>query len=141
MPILENLQDMQRLSRLPFRQWVVPDPHDDATNRKIYHDFPPPVYARFSGFMYPLSAIFNDEADAIYVDPSTSCDNAKFIDDATRTGLDAGQCKALIAALNREFAFMPSTVPMQPEKLQKRAVDAVGGRRATSTHIVRVCTR
>ncbi|KAI2478280.1 NFX1-type zinc finger-containing protein 1 [Pyrenophora tritici-repentis] len=106
-PILENLQDMQRLSRLPFRQWVVPDPHNDATNCKIYHDVPPPLYARSSGFKYPLGPILNDGADAINVDPLSSCNDAKLIDDiATRTGLDAGQCKALIAALNREFAFI-----------------------------------
>jgi hypothetical protein len=107
MPILENLQDMQLLSRLPFRQWVVPDPYDDATNRKIYHDVPPPLYARSSGSKYPLGPILNNGADAINVDPSSSCDDAKLIDDiATKTGLDAGQCKALIAALNREFAFI-----------------------------------
>ncbi|KAG9196796.1 hypothetical protein G6514_004320 [Epicoccum nigrum] len=107
MPILENLQGMQRLSRLPFRQWVVPDPHNDATNRKIYHDVPPPLYARSSGFKYPLGPILKDGADATNIDPSSSCDDAKLIDDiATRTGLDAGQCKALIAALNREFAFI-----------------------------------
>lgn len=106
-PILENLQDMQRLSRLPFRQWVVPDPHHDATNRKVYHDVPPPLYARSSGFKYPLDPILDDGADAITIDPSSFCDDAKLIDDiAGRTGLDAGQCKALIAALNREFAFI-----------------------------------
>lgn len=107
MPILENLQDMQRLSRLPFRRWVVPDPHNDATNRKIYQDVPPPLYARSSGFKYPLDPIITDGADAINVHPSSSCDDAKLIDDiATRTGLDVGQSKALMAALNREFALI-----------------------------------
>lgn len=86
---------------------MVPDPHNDATNRKIYHDILPLLYARSSGFKYPLGPILNDGADAINVDSSPSCDDAKLIDDiATRIGLDAGQCKALIAVLNCEFAFI-----------------------------------
>jgi hypothetical protein len=106
-PILKNLQDMQRLSRLPFRQWIVPDQQSGPLDRKVYHDVPPPLYARLSGFKFPLDPIIKVGADTVAIDPSSSCDDLKLIDDiASRTELDAGQCKALLAALTREFTFI-----------------------------------
>jgi hypothetical protein len=106
-PILENLQDMQRLSRLPFRQWVIPDQHNDTTGRKIYHNVPPPLYARQNSFRFPLGPILNDSTENLLIDPTSSCDDLKLIEDiASKTQLDTGQCKALLAALTREFTFI-----------------------------------
>jgi hypothetical protein len=104
-PILENLQDMQRLSRLPFQQWILPDPHH--SNLKVYHDIPPPLYARNPGFLYPLKSISKPGTGTLSIEPSASCEDTALIDDISKkTELDAGQCKALVAALTREFTFI-----------------------------------
>lgn len=106
-PILENLQNMQRLSRLPFQQWLVPDRHSSPSNLKIYHDIPPPLYARRSGFTFPLKAIIKADNYALAIEPSSSCADAVLVQKiADMTGLDPGQCRALIAALTREFTFI-----------------------------------
>jgi hypothetical protein len=106
-PILENLQNMQRLSRLPFQQWLLPDRHGGSSNLKMHHDIPPPLYARRLGFTFPLIKIQKANTDALAIEPSSSCEDAGLVQKiAERTGLDLGQCRALIAALTREFTFI-----------------------------------
>ena len=100
-PILENLQSMQRLSRLPFRQWILPG---QGTN---LFDIPPPLYARGQNFAFSLKCIMKDSEDD-YSLKSTASTNSSIAVDVleARTHLDRGQCEALIAALTREFAFI-----------------------------------
>lgn len=59
-PILENLQDMQRLSQLPFRQWIVPDRlgYQDEDTKVV----PPPLYARDTKFKVSLKSISKDSS-------------------------------------------------------------------------------
>ncbi|KAF2632130.1 P-loop containing nucleoside triphosphate hydrolase protein [Macroventuria anomochaeta] len=110
-PILANLQEMQRLSRLRFSQWLLPDRHDGPLHLKVFQDIPPPVYARQPGFKFPLATILKAEAqtadNAFGIEATASCSDAPLIENiATRTALDDGQCRALVAALTREFAFI-----------------------------------
>lgn len=106
-PILESLQNMQRLSRLRFHQWILPDQHNGRPDLKIYHDIPPPLYARASGFTFPLKAILKATSDPFSIDASASTDDEALVEKlAINTELDRGQCRALIAALTREFSFI-----------------------------------
>ncbi|KAK5189250.1 hypothetical protein LTR47_011248 [Exophiala xenobiotica] len=109
MPILENLQDMQRHSRLPFRQWIVPD-SVSRSQEAAADSIPPPLFARKAGFKFALSPLLKPETaadQAIYIDPASAADDNTILDDMeARTHLDRGQCEALIAALTREFAFI-----------------------------------
>jgi hypothetical protein len=111
-PILENLQDMQRLSGLPFRQWIVPDRlgHQDEAPNVV----PPPLYARDTSFKFSLKSILKDSSHDFLISPNSSPTDAEIIDKlTTRTELDRGQCEALMAALTREFALTqgpPGTV-------------------------------
>jgi hypothetical protein len=106
-PILKNLQNMQRLCRLPFRQWILPDIHNRQANAKVYHEIPIPLYARQPGFSFDLKPILKDGESAMSIDASSSCEDAALIQElASKTGLDPGQCKALVAALTREFTFV-----------------------------------
>ena len=100
-PILENLQSMQRSSRLPFRQWILPG---QGTNN---FDIPPPLYARGQNFTFSLKCIMKDPEDDFPLN-STASTNSGIAADVleARTHLDRGQCEALIAALTREFAFI-----------------------------------
>ncbi|KAJ5817143.1 hypothetical protein N7447_009376 [Penicillium robsamsonii] len=100
-PILENLQQIQREGDLAFRAWVLPGHKGD----KDGHDIPPPAYARKPGFIFPLTSITNVTADNVELDPSTpeSVDTLKL---QAQTGLDYGQCQGLIAALTREYALI-----------------------------------
>ncbi len=106
-PILENIQNMQRLSRLPFRQWILPDrvPPNGDVSRSL--DIPPPLYSRDPGFAFSLQPILKDAGDDLFLNPTTSLDSSGTMDVLeARTQLDRGQCQALIAALTREFAFI-----------------------------------
>ncbi|KAJ4367471.1 hypothetical protein N0V83_007054 [Neocucurbitaria cava] len=106
-PILDSLQSMQRLSRLPFHQWILPDQHGGPPEIRVYHDIPPPLYARQAGFTFPLRSIMKTKADSLVVEPTSSCDDDALIEEIMKsTELDRGQCKALIAALTREFVFI-----------------------------------
>ncbi|KAJ4399128.1 hypothetical protein N0V91_009660 [Didymella pomorum] len=110
-PILENLQSMQRLSRLRFSEWLLPDQYDGPPGRKVYQDIPPPLYARRADFKFPLSSILvagKGRADNNFgVSANASCSDASLIREiASKTTLDDGQCRALVAALTREFAFI-----------------------------------
>jgi hypothetical protein len=106
-PILENLQDMQQQSRLPLRQWILPDRVGTNGNTSALLDVPPPVYARGMGFTFSLNAILKNEAGSFSLSPSTAINDTATIDELeTKTSLDRGQCQALMAALFREFAFI-----------------------------------
>jgi hypothetical protein len=107
-PVLESLQNMQRLCRLPFRQWILPDLHNSPPGQRVYHDIPPPLYARRVGFKFPLKSLMKDKSHNLSIDPTAPCDNDNGLIEeiARRTELDRGQCQALIAALTREFAFI-----------------------------------
>jgi hypothetical protein len=106
-PILESLQDMQRLGGMPFHQWIVPNSHNEPSETKVYHDIPPPLYARRAGFTYPLKAITNGTDNGLSVDPRSPGGDRDLLDKIeANTTLDRGQCQALLAALTREFAFI-----------------------------------
>jgi hypothetical protein len=106
-PILETLQDMQRASRLSFAQWILPDPASASSSKSEILEVPPPAYARGPGFAFSLQSILSDVGDSLAVAPTTSANDSAFIDQVeTRTELDREQCRALVAALTREYAFI-----------------------------------
>jgi len=106
-PILENLQNMQQLSRLPFRQWILSDKVGVRRNMSPVLDVPPPLYARGISFTYSLNAILKNSDDSFALSPNTQANDPSTIDELeARTCLDRGQCHALVAALSREFAFI-----------------------------------
>lgn len=107
-PILENLQNMQRLGTLPFQNWILPDKIEGpvATTANI----PPPRYARKPGFAFSLKPIMkrgsHREAHT-FIEPESIVDNEELVSKVeAETDLDRGQCQALIAALTREFALI-----------------------------------
>ncbi|KIW22051.1 uncharacterized protein PV07_12556 [Cladophialophora immunda] len=108
-PILENLQDMQRLSRLPFRRWILPDRMSDLQETTMI-SIPPPLYARKPGFIYSLNSLLTPgrlDDGAISIDPASSANDSTIVDQMeARTSLDRGQCRALLVALTQEFAFI-----------------------------------
>jgi hypothetical protein len=109
MPVLTNLQEMNRLGRLPFQQWILPGRAQPfKRNEKV--DIPPPLYARGS-FHFSLEPILKAGAPGggdIRINPaSITLDDPDILHEMeTRTELDRGQCRALLAALSREFAFI-----------------------------------
>lgn len=104
-PVLENLQRMQRLSRLPFCEWIVPDCINGNPNARL--DVPAPLYARKPGFTFPLTSILKRDARVMSLEPSTSSNDPSFIAELeANTELDHGQCIALAAALTREFSMI-----------------------------------
>lgn len=105
-PILESIQNMQRLNQLPFRQWILPD-RIATYDESMAFDVPPPLYTRSPGFNFSLQPILKDAGDELYIDPKTPPDDIATIDELERrTNLDRGQCQALAAALTREFVFI-----------------------------------
>ena len=111
-PILENLKEIQKYSRLPFKDCILPDQIENTQNRKGGNtlDVLAPLYTRRPGFAFNLKPIFKkDEVGNgdIYVRSTSSPDDTAMIDMVeARTGLDRGQSEALISALTREFAFI-----------------------------------
>ncbi|CAN9464466.1 unnamed protein product [Alternaria alternata] len=107
-PTLESLQAMHRLNRLPFRQWIVPDKHSGTPGARRIQKIPPPLYARTSGFRFPAATLMKDKnGEPFSIEPTSSCDDEALLDKLeTKTQLDRGQCRALVAALTREFAFI-----------------------------------
>ena len=106
-PILESIQNMQRLSRLPFRQWILPDRVVAWDEEVKAIDVPPPLYTRSPGFKFLLQPILNSAGDEFSIDPKASVNDINTIGELERrTHLDRGQCQALVAALTREFAFI-----------------------------------
>ena len=104
-PILENLQNMQRLSRLPFRQWILPEKAKQDDDKFLH--IPPPLYARVPSFSFPLDSITKNSKTSLSISSTASVDDASLLDNIEKqTGLDHGQSQALIAALTREFAFI-----------------------------------
>jgi hypothetical protein len=106
-PILENIQNMQRSSRLPFRQWILPESEPIRTQASTTSEVPPPLYARGRNFTHSLSSISKDSENPFDLIPSTSLNNDAVTDEIeARTELDRGQCQALVSALTREFALI-----------------------------------
>ncbi len=106
-PILESIQNMQRESRLPFRQWILPDRITTCDDGSTVFDVPPPLYTRTRGFTFSLRPILKKAGDDIFIDPRSSPDDINITNELEmRTDLDHGQCKALVAALTREYAFI-----------------------------------
>jgi hypothetical protein len=109
MPVLTNLQEMNRLGRLPFQQWILPGRAQPLKrNEKV--DIPPPLYARGS-FHFSLGPILKADAPGdgdIHINPaSITLDDPDILREMeSRTELDFGQCRALLAALSREFTFI-----------------------------------
>ncbi|KAK2592854.1 hypothetical protein QQS21_009457 [Conoideocrella luteorostrata] len=108
-PILENLQNMQRLGRLPFRQWILPERIDNPQEIPEV-TIRPPLYARQLGFAFPLKSVLRpDRKDTrdLYLSPNSSGDYVGIIEELdAETELDRGQCRALVAALTREYALI-----------------------------------
>ena len=104
LPILENLQDMHRFSRLPFRRWILPDRHTISAKPP---DIVPPLYARGQSFVFQLDSILKADGDRLSLSPRVSIHDVASVDELeARTSLDRGQCLALMAALTREYAFI-----------------------------------
>lgn len=102
-PILENLQNMQRSSRLPFRQWLLPR----AEHGQEVQHIPAPIYAKATSFSFGLKPILKDDGEDILVTSRTSVSDRSVIAEIERrTGLDSGQSSALVAALTREYALI-----------------------------------
>ncbi|KAI4673398.1 uncharacterized protein J4E84_011123 [Alternaria hordeiaustralica] len=108
LPTLESLQAMHRLSRLPFRQWIVPEKHKGPLATRRMQEIPPPLYARTLGFKFPVDTLLKNKSEEPFsIEPTSSCDDTDILNKLEqRTQLDRGQCRALIAALTREFAFI-----------------------------------
>lgn len=53
-PILESLQQMQLLNRLPFQQWILPPRSEGPLAIQEMLQIPPPLYARYTGFKFSL---------------------------------------------------------------------------------------
>lgn len=100
-PILRNLQRIQREGELAFQKWILPARKDDEDNQSIA----PPAYTRQPGFTFPLTSITSFGAGDCTLDPSDpeSIDILKL---QNQTGLDHGQCQGLVAALTREYALI-----------------------------------
>jgi len=102
-PVLENLQNMQKQSRLPFREWILPEQASSEDPLEI----PPPLYAQGEGFQFSLKPLLIDADDDLSIDARMTCNDSDVIDQIEeRTELDRGQCEALVAALTREFSFI-----------------------------------
>jgi hypothetical protein len=106
-PILENLQNMQRQSRLPFQQWIIPERPKMSSARRHLLVPPPPLYARRPNFKFSLKSILKDNDGDLTVTPTCFTKDDVVLENMSgQTGLDIGQCKALVAALSREYAFI-----------------------------------
>ncbi|KAF2856036.1 hypothetical protein T440DRAFT_96542 [Plenodomus tracheiphilus IPT5] len=106
-PILDSLKAMQRLNRLPFKEWIVPAKVNTLTQYGKFLNIPAPLYAQTAGFRFPLTTLTKANGTSFYLDPASSCnDEALLCELESKTELDRGQCCALIAALTREFAFI-----------------------------------
>ena len=105
-PVLENIQQMQKESRLPFHEWIIPSlSGSSAANAEARLDVPPPLYARKAGFTFDLKPILNDKND-FFLNPVSAGNLSIPREIDKRTSLDQGQCKALVTALTREFALI-----------------------------------
>jgi len=104
-PILENLQSMQSVGRLPFEELILPPQETGGTEGSVKHHILPPLYARQTGFKFDLQAILKDTSASLTLAPgSVKQDMPRKLE--LLTPLDEGQCQALIAALTREFVLI-----------------------------------
>ncbi|KAF4439729.1 NFX1-type zinc finger-containing 1 [Fusarium acutatum] len=99
MPILKNLQKIKRENHIAFHNWILPTSGEN-------NSMPPPLYARKTGFVFPLNCIAKEKDVKLDLDPSLTLKDIdlKKIEDAT--GLDHGQCLGLVGALTREYALI-----------------------------------
>ncbi|KAK4204580.1 putative zinc-finger and helicase domain-containing protein [Triangularia verruculosa] len=104
-PILRNLQQMMEEGYLPFQQWILPSPQVDGVDQKQTMNVPPPLYARKKGFVFRFDSILTDQEDSLLFD-SQFPDSVDLQRLENGTGLDKGQCRALIEALSREYALI-----------------------------------
>lgn len=106
-PVLENIQEMQRLSRLPFRQWILPDRVSAHRVSPKTAEIPPPLYARSPAFTFSLNSILKNPSGAMSLSTTMLAGGSRTTEVLeAKTNLDRGQCQGLIAALTREFAFI-----------------------------------
>ena len=104
-PTLQNIQQMQNVSRLPFENWIIPNPVTGHAARDPGFHVPPPLYARKEGFTYNLRPILKPTADVLELNPRSN--NDELLNRLEQSiPLDRGQREALIAALTREFALI-----------------------------------
>ncbi|KAJ5357447.1 hypothetical protein N7541_004605 [Penicillium brevicompactum] len=101
MPILENLQRVKREGDLSFQKWILPGRLNDGAD----HSMPPPAYACTPGFFFPLTSItkYGNGFNSLNPRAPETIDIMNLED---QTGLDRGQCRALVAALSREYALI-----------------------------------
>lgn len=106
-PILQNLQNMQHESILPFRDWILPS---RTGNGSLATAMPPPLYARESGFRFSLRSILKPGlSEDLHIDVgcNSPMDEVSIVGAMERsTDMDHGQCQALFAALTREFTLI-----------------------------------
>ncbi|KAJ5336428.1 uncharacterized protein N7506_004450 [Penicillium brevicompactum] len=101
MPILENLQRVEREGDLSFQKWILPGRLNDGAD----HSMPPPAYACTPGFFFPLTSITKYGNGFNYLNPRAP-ETIDIMNLEDQTGLDRGQCRALVAALSREYALI-----------------------------------
>jgi hypothetical protein len=100
MPVLESLQRMQRDSQLPFANWIL----GQGINN-LRPAIPSPMYTRHPGFSFDLSLIsVNPSIPLAFKLRGNMADISEKLEKMTT--LDERQCKALVAALSREFALI-----------------------------------
>jgi hypothetical protein len=100
-PVLKNLQEMQKGSPSPLLNWLLklePDNYSQV-------DVPPPAYACLPGFTFDLSPIMVDPTASLTFKPGVNVSGTR-IRLKQSTNLDKGQCDALVAALSHEFALI-----------------------------------
>lgn len=106
MPILENIQQMQKASRLPFHEWIAPSSTGDGAEARTQFDVPPPIYAHSPEFTFDLKPVLDDANDAFFLNPASAGDPNILDELDRRTSLAKGQCEALVTALTRELALI-----------------------------------
>ncbi|OIW28699.1 NFX1-type zinc finger-containing protein 1 [Coniochaeta ligniaria NRRL 30616] len=103
-PILKNLQKSVGVGELPFHRYVVPRSNRGAGNMV---GSSPPRYSLNPHFSFSLESIIKDKDKPLSVTSTSSPDDPLLLSSLERqTGLDAGQCRALVCALTREYALI-----------------------------------
>lgn len=104
-PVLENIQQMQKMGRLPFEKWIVPKLTTGNASKSAEFRVPPPLYARVAGFTFNLKPILNDPTVVLALNPGSDDENIPQTLEHL-TPLDRGQCEAMVSALTHEFALI-----------------------------------
>ena len=106
-PILENLQRMQRMSQLPFYEWITPDSeYGPTSDGATSWDIPLPLYAQSYGFEFDLSPVVTKGGPSLELRPGLAHTRDMARELEHRTSLDRGQCEAFVEALRREFSLI-----------------------------------